>query len=436
LRSMRSIDDVVSGQMCTGCGACAYVSPDEIRMIDTLDHGRRPVVSPKGDPRSIEALRVCPGIELCHDPTTIPSEVLAELLPAWGPVLELWEGFAADSELRFAASSGGAASALALYAIERGGMHGVLHITARRDVPYLNETVLSRSREELLAATGSRYAPASPCDSLDRIEVAPAPCVFIGKPCDVAATARARSLRPALDAKLGLTVAIFCAGAPSTRGTLDMLRKLGVTDPLRTESVRYRGLGWPGRARARFRGRDGKSEERSMSYEDSWGHLQAYRQWRCYVCADHTGEFADIAVGDPWYRAIGDDEPGRSLILVRSPRGREVLRKAVEAGYLRLERADSSTLAASQPELLRVRGAIWGRIWVSRLMGAAFPRYRGFPMFRFWWTALTLKARAQSLYGTVKRVFTKGLLKHLQVTPYLPDSARSESHPGQTDRLA
>ena len=36
------------------------------------------------------------------------------------------------------------------------------------------------------------------------------------------------------------------------------------------------------------------------------------------MCADHTGEFADIAVGDPWYRPHLDDEPGRSLVLARS----------------------------------------------------------------------------------------------------------------------
>ena len=46
------------------------------------------------------------------------------------------------------------------------------------------------------------------------IQNAPAPCVFIGKPCDVAAVENVRRLRPALDEKVGLTIAIFCAGTP------------------------------------------------------------------------------------------------------------------------------------------------------------------------------------------------------------------------------
>src|SRR5690606_25501257 len=130
---------------------------------------------------------------------------------AWGPVIEVWEGSAADEALRFSGSSGGAASALAAYAMEQEGFAATLHIAAREDVPYLNETVLSRSRQELLARTGSRYAPASPCDGLNLIEESQAPCVFIGKPCDVAATAKARAIRSRLDEKLGLSIAMFCA---------------------------------------------------------------------------------------------------------------------------------------------------------------------------------------------------------------------------------
>jgi len=177
-RRLRSVTDVVERQMCTGCGACAYYAPEALRMTDVLDHGRRPVSRPGADPRRLEqALDVCPGVGLERESHEVPRDALPGLLAAWGPVLEIWEGYAADPELRFAASSGGAASALALHAIEVAGMHGLLHIAARQDIPYLNRTVLSRTREELMAATGSRYAPASPCDGLDLIESAPGACV-------------------------------------------------------------------------------------------------------------------------------------------------------------------------------------------------------------------------------------------------------------------
>lgn len=97
-----------------------------------------------------------------------------------------------------------------------------------------------------------------------------------------------------------------------------------------------------------------------LTYEESWGEvLEKHRQWRCHVCADHTGEFADVAVGDPWYREIPPDEPGRSLILVRTENGHRIVRAALRRGYLTAVQVDPSLVPASQPNLLKTRGAIW-----------------------------------------------------------------------------
>src|SRR5690606_20406213 len=130
--------DVAFRQLCTGCGACAALHPEAIEMVDTLDLCRRPLVQADiaHNGELTDALRVCPGVHLAHDQTTIHPDVVASLRAGWGPVLQLWEGYAADTAIRHAGSSGGAATALALYGLEAGGMHGVLHTGARKDVPY------------------------------------------------------------------------------------------------------------------------------------------------------------------------------------------------------------------------------------------------------------------------------------------------------------
>ena len=416
LRVLKNVQDVAESHLCCGCGACAYISPDRVQMADTLEPGRRPMVS--GNEPTQEAIAACPGLRLEHSFDPNQPGLIDSLTDAWGPVLELWEGFASDDQIRFAGSSGGAATALALFCMERQAMHGTLHIAAREDVPYLNKTVMSQSREQMLANTGSRYAPASPCDGLQKIEDAPAPCVFIGKPCDVAGANKAAALRPKLAEKLGLTIGIFCAGTPSTRGTLEMLKAMGVSDPSAVTSVRYRGNGWPGMAVATELGPAGNEIRHEMTYAESWGDiLQKHRQWRCYVCVDHTGEFADIAVGDPWYRKIPPGEPGRSLIVVRSERGRRIVREAIAGGYLTLEQVKPEILEASQPGFPTVRGSAWGRILTCRLLGVAAPSFKRMPMFQFWLRRLSLKQKAQSILGTVKRIKVKGLWRR---TPYAP----------------
>lgn len=294
-------------------------------------------------------LKVCPGYETSHDARgKVTDGYLEELRKGWGPIFEVWEGYAADPEMRYYVSSGGLASALALYCLEKKRMYGVLHTGADENIPYLNKTVMSRTKRELLERTGSRYAPASPCDGLEDVEKAPQQCVFIGKPCDVTGVRKAQRLKQKLSDNIDLAISIFCAGTPSTQGTLDLLKQLHPkTDEV--ELLRYRGQGWPGKFSIKIKGEAQTREV--MTYEDSWGFMQKYRPYRCHLCPDGTGEFSDIACGDPWYREISSDEQGYSLALVRTPKGREILRGAIDAGYVVLKQVDPGILRKSQINL-------------------------------------------------------------------------------------
>lgn len=396
------ISEVVKGGLCCGCGACAAVSAD-VEMVDVEGEGRRPLAkSGAQDRRSLtDAARVCPGARL-ERPSGTPSE--SDALSEWGPVLEMWQGYAADPGVRFAGSSGGLLTALSLFALDHAGMCGVLHTVASEASPHLNRTVLSRKRTEVMRGAGSRYAPASPCEGLSLIERAEGPCMFIGKPCDVAGAAKAADLRPELREKLGLTMAFFCAGTPSTRGTKEVLARLGVEGTLL--SVRYRGNGWPGSFVATVKtGRGVESHE--TSYAESWGLLAKHKQWRCKVCPDHTGEWADISVGDAWARADLGKSPGWSLVLVRTERGREFLRRAAAAGCIVLESASAIDLECSQSELRKARANVWGRVLGSALAGAARPRFSGMGLWRAW-MKLSWSERTRSIIGAYRRARGQG----------------------------
>lgn len=361
------LEQVVKYQLCCGCGVCAYLHSGQIEMIDASAFGRRPKFNKKflDSEVFLKSLEICPGAGLSHEPEALHQKGLIQsLTKVWGPVFEVWEGHAADPEIRFKGSSGGAISAISLYCLDHEKMHGVLHTMADEERPYLNKTTMSKNRSSILAATGSRYSPASPCEKLQEVENAPAPCLFIGKPCDVAAVNNARRYKSDLDAKIGLTIACFCAGTPSTNGTLEMLRQMGIDSPDELVALQYRGCGWPGKTVAEL-SNDNNRSSRELTYQQSWGDiLQKYRQWRCYICPDHTGEFADISAGDPWYRKITDEEHGRSLLLARSKRGKDVIKKAIEAGYLIAEKVDSSLLPASQPNLIKTRAMLWEGSWL------------------------------------------------------------------------
>lgn len=409
-----SISEVVERQLCTGCGACAFVSNGGFEMVDAPNMGRRPV---NAGPISNEAecLTACPGVALSHPPGLADDEALdSSLLRDWGPVRKVWEVHATNEEVRHAASSGGAATAIAQYCLEVLGFEGVLHTGVDSQKPYLNSTAFSTTVEELQSRVGSRYAPSSPCDGLGSVESAAGKSAFIGKPCDVAGARLAADSNDVLSSKLGVTIAFVCAGTPSTFGTEALLRKCGVTDLDSIESLRYRGHGWPGRWTVVFRNESGEKQSRDLSYEESWGFLQKYRQWRCYICPDHTGEFADITVGDPWWKKPAEGAAGSSLVAARTERGEKMVLDAIEKGYLTVTHSDAALLPLSQPNILRTRSVIWGRLLALRLTGCGVPRYSGFSLYALWKDQLSPVEMIRTIMGTFKRIWRKRLFRRIK----------------------
>jgi coenzyme F420 hydrogenase subunit beta len=244
------------------------------------------------------------------------------------------------------------------------------------------------------------------------IEQSEKPCVFIGKPCDTAAVSLLRRKRPTLDEKLGLVLTFFCAGTPSTQGTLDLLERLAIPRE-EVRQIRYRGYGWPGKFSVTMTGITASRKE--LAYHEAWSLLQKYRPYRCHLCPDSTGEYADIACGDPWYREIKTNEKGHSLILVRTQKGRKILNDAMIRGYIHAEQVDASILNKSQPNLFSKRAAVWGRIIAFRLMGLPAPRYVGFHLFNNWLT-LPISVKVRSVAGTVKRIIERRYWKPMRLS--------------------
>jgi coenzyme F420 hydrogenase subunit beta len=407
-----SVKDVADWRLCLGCGACAYICPkQEIGLVDFVDEGIRPTIEGDDCGSCTLCLEVCPAYENDHTAINSAPDLIDEVKPYCGPALEIWEGHAADPEVRFAGSSGGLITALSLYCLEKEDMHGILHIGQDQANPLRNKTVMSRTRSELMANTGSRYAPASACDRLDLIESAPTPCVFVGQPTEVSALRKARALRPKLDKNVGVTISFFCAGSPATKGTVELLRSMGV-DPEDIKEFRYRGNGWPGKFAVTLKGESSPSH--FQSYKESWGFVQAYRPFSVHLCPDGTGEDADISCGDPWYREVKEGEAGSSILAVRTERGRRILKGAIKAGYVKLQPAEPWKLLKSQENLFEKRGAIWGRIAILRAFGLPAPKLKGFSLFKNW-LRLSLEDKLRSTVGTARRIIRRDYFKPLRL---------------------
>ena len=402
IRRARDLESICRSGLCIGCGLCESVAGhDKVEMQLVAPGFLRPKQKARLEPEVVEKiLDVCPGVHI--DGGTAERTVFDD--PVFGPGVSVWRGRAADDGVQFRAAAGGALTALGMYLLDSGKVDFVLHVGAAKEAPMQSERKLSFSAGEVLDGTASRYGPAAPLVDVTALLARGQRFAFIGKPCDVAALRNLARHDPRVGALVPCTLSISCAGVPKQQSSHDFLARHGMRED-ELETLRYRGHGWPGPTWARSR--DGR--EAQESYLDMWFPYD--RKWktqfRCKICPDHTGEFADITSADDWPGGApeGDERIGRSLVVARTRVGDALVREAVQAGYLLAEPAPEKMRAMhdTQGHQVRKKQGILARLVAMWLARTPLPRYRRVRVLRAAATAHPL-FHLRNLLGARRRL--------------------------------
>ena len=312
------------------------------------------------------------------------SEHEGEYHPIWGPLIKVRLGWSLDPELRHNASSGGALSAVLNHLLEMGEIDYVVQTAVSDTSPLRNALKVSTGRDDVFHSAGSRYAPSSPLEDIGERLEAPGRFAFVGKPCDVAGLRQLARLDPRVADKVPYMIAFMCAGVPSYRGTSALLEALGVKDESDVVAFRYRGDGWPGYASAELK--DGR--KLTMDYDSSWGGvLNKHLQFRCKICPDGIGEFADIVSADGWRldesgKATFEESEGRSLILTRTAKGEALIERMIAQNAMGTEPTSTAAMEIMQPYQTIRKGFIWSRLFAMMVMGKRRPAFKNLSLRR------------------------------------------------------
>lgn len=401
-----SLARVARGDLCSGCGACAALAPGRVVMRKMPPGYLRPEqLSPLTETQEAAIAAACPGLG-----QKVAAEGRKDSI-LWGPYLEMRTGWAMDQDLRHAASSGGALSAILVHLLKAGHVDAVITTTADPDNPVANIPVATDNAEVILQAAGSRYAPSMPLadlpERLAEYRETGRRFALVGKPCDISALRVMQARDPEWLAAIPVCLSFFCAGVPSEAGANAVLTALGA-DPHDVTGFRYRGNGWPGRATAILH--DGS--ERSMTYHDSWGGiLSKHAQNRCKICADATGGAADIVCADAWESddrgyPVFDEADGISLIVARTALGLHLVNEADSAGIISTTPFDIENLAAIQPGQRERKRALLARLTALRLLGRPVPRYEGLHLGAAA-RQNTLRRNMKNFLGTLRRALRR-----------------------------
>jgi coenzyme F420 hydrogenase subunit beta len=368
-----SLEEIVEGGLCIGCGLCkAVAGADKIEIVLTPEGRERPVARAVLDAPTIERINaICPGTRVeGAAPGACGSGAMYDVV--WGSALTLAVGFASDPNVRRRASTGGVLTALGQYLLASGGVKFILHAAASRTDPMRTERALSFDAASVLEGAGSRYGPAAPLVDftalLDRAE----PFALIAKPCDIAAVRNLARIDSRVDRYLRYALTFVCGGASDLTKSEEVASALG----LRADELslfRYRGNGCPGPTRLETK--DGRAFE--LTYQQMWEDETTWRiQPRCKICPDAIGESADIAASDVWPGGgpTGDDE-GFNGIIVRTERGLELYRAALAAGAIAVlpREIGFRDFDGFQPHQVRKKRAVWARLAGMSAAGCPVP---------------------------------------------------------------
>jgi coenzyme F420 hydrogenase subunit beta len=346
--SLEKLAEIIEQGLCHRCGACSGACPAGV--IEP-DKDYYPVWGGR-DAQCTDCglcVKVCPGIgfsfpdharRLFGRPVTVGED--------HGIFLKAFIGYAMDPAVRERGTSGGLATQIPMHLLLKGRVRGALVVGADRERPWRPRAIIARSREELLEGSLSKYPACSVNQLFKEIRDDPGPFVFTGLPCHVHGLRKMMDLDRALGEKIAVSVGLFCHSCLDHQLIRDIFQIYSI-DEKEIVRVEYRGGKLPGYIRALLKsGRWvylpyphlGPEHYRPNAKECLTFFFKFYSPPRCRLCIDATSEFADIAVGDPWFKGWEAEEKlrgGYSLIVARTRRGLRILEEARDEGAIALE---------------------------------------------------------------------------------------------------
>lgn len=385
LTPVQRLNQIVEHSMCIGCGICQSIAgPQQIKMATVATGDYRPIANTELTHDLMDRImQVCPGTRV----EGMPADEISEsgmTDSVWGVWREFCYAWAAEPEVRYMAATGGVLTGLALYLVESGEVDFIVHACEPQDRPTFGERFVSRTRDDVLKGSGSRYGTTATLidivEIIDQAEKHNETFAFVGTPCDVSALRNHQRQDSRVTRHCRYMLTMVCGGFMQAEDSRTALKKFDV-DYDEVVSLRYRGYGCPGPTTIKTR----HGHVVQLNYLDYWGEDTS--TWsihpRCKICPDGIGDSADVAAADTWDGGAPqwqgqDDDPGFNAVLLRTQRGVDLVSRAVQAGYICT--GDSMTpedMNRVQPHQENRKRSAWARLQGLRAAGQIVPETRG-----------------------------------------------------------
>lgn len=343
-RALRALASIVNNDLCHRCGTCVGICPTDALDIDYCEYPSIKNLTACTDCNL--CVKVCPGDEFKAQ--EIASEFFDcqyDINDIHGFFTSAYLSHATDNRIRQEATSGGTVTALLVHLLESGAIDGAIVVSSDENILWKGKPILALSKEEILAATKSKYSIVGTNSVLKTIRNRDGRYAVVGLPCHIHGIQKARLLDKRICDRVVLTIGLLCHAAIEHDAFEVIWQSLG---DYRNDAKKFisrvgKHPGTPhvvladGSLMPVYFSKMRKFRPTSMDMINILYRL--FTPARCLTCYDATAEFADIAVGDPWMKSPASDidfYEGYSYVLTRNKKAQELLEKAEKEKALKL----------------------------------------------------------------------------------------------------
>jgi coenzyme F420 hydrogenase subunit beta len=321
--------------LCCSCGLCGGICPSQAIEFRI---GKDGFLKPEINKIKCTDCGLC--IEYC------PGTILKKIN---NTRYNLFYGYSNDKYLRKFSSSGGIATELLCYLLEKNFVDKVVVVNNQKG--HKNPTpILTDDIETVRTSCTSKYCPIPTAEIMNQIKNLNEKIAIVTLPCQAMGISNflRKNLKIAKNVKF--FISLLCNHVPSYNAT-DFLLKQSKIKKSNVKSIIYRGDGWPGFIRI-----ETNSGTKKLPYREtcSLGFGIFFKNLRCQICNDPFGEYAGISFGDAYFLNNGISNQGYTFCIIRDNDIKKILFGMRDEKIIHLnEGPDESIFISSFDPLLK-----------------------------------------------------------------------------------
>lgn len=213
MKDSLNIKKTIKADLCTGCGICEGACPTGAISTIVKKGNFRPKINAKKCINCGRCVKACPGlgVDLVGLANKYQSDT-ANYNKMVGRYEKCFTGYSNDYEVRYHSASGGMVSQFLIWLLENGKIDGAIVTKFDHDNPLLVKTFIATTREEIISARSSKYAPVTLNRVAQDIKAASGSrYVVVGLPCHIQGMRKLMEIDKNLRDKVIGLFGIYCS---------------------------------------------------------------------------------------------------------------------------------------------------------------------------------------------------------------------------------